>query len=59
MKFFKNYLWLNMTLLRLKKWVYIIINNNDTFLNKLENIICTNLLVSVSKFDFSYNIDNS
>jgi hypothetical protein len=48
-----------MILLRLIKSVYIIINNNNTFLNKLEYIISTNLFVSVSKFDFSYNKHNS
>jgi hypothetical protein len=38
--------------------VYIIINNNNTFLINLEYIIYANFFVSVSKFDFTYDINN-
>jgi hypothetical protein len=47
-----------MTLLYLIISLYIIKKNNDTLLNKLEYIISTNLFVSVSKIDISYNINN-
>jgi hypothetical protein len=47
-----------MTILYLIISLYIIIKNNDTLINKLEYIISTNLFVSVSKIDISYNINN-
>jgi hypothetical protein len=44
-----------MTVIKLTLSLYIIINNNDTLLNKFEYISNSNLFVSVSKFESNIN----